>query len=87
MTAWPGALEPIMLGVVMAKGRRTVTSWLRSGPQKGLAGLLLLSRRRRPGQRVHGHAAVAVAGPPLAAGGASRLRHRRHTNQTLRSQS
>ena len=32
--AW--RLEPIMLGVVMAKGRRTVTSWLRAaGLQKG----------------------------------------------------
>ena len=80
-------LSLIIMGIVFARGRRTVTSWLRGWRQRTLRGLLLLppaagTQGQRPGRATAQFAADAVGDERTSAG-----RHRRFPDKTLRAES
>ena len=79
-------LPVLLVGILFAHGRRTVTTWLRAaGVSDDLPRLLLLPGGPRTQDQIRRHAVVAAGASDLAAAGSASGGHRRHAHQAVRS--
>ena len=78
-------LPVLLVGILFAQGRRTVTTWLRAaGVSHDLPRLLLLPGGTGRQEQIRRHPIAAVGPSDLAAAGSAAGGYRRHAHQALR---